>query len=183
MYNVLFMIIYYSVCKLAEKDKDEQQDSNLIYWFIGLTTLMIILTSMHFAINTIAIFTASRKLHEKMVWSLLRAKMEFFDSNSIGSILTRFTKDISGLDDFLPLFTFVFWRLFILSICGLIMITIAAPFVIILVIIAAILIYATRRHNYLPAQTLEWLESETRGPMNTRFSSIMDGLISIRAYK
>ena len=177
------MFLYYLIGKLAEKEKDDQQDSDIIYWFIILATIMILLTSMHFAINTIALFTASKKLHDKMVWSLLRTKMEFFDSNSIGNILTKFTKDISGLDDFVPLFSFVFWRMLILSISSLIVITIAAPFVLIIIIIAAVLIYSIRRHNYLPAQTLEWLESETRGPMNTRFSSIMDGLITIRAYK
>ena len=32
-------------------------------------------------------------------------------------------------------------------------------------------------------QMLEWLESECRGPLHTRFSSIMDGLVTIRAYK
>ena len=37
--------------------------------------------------------------------------------------------------------------------------------------------------HYMPMQMLEWLESECRGPLHTRFSSIMDGLVTIRAYK
>ena len=43
--------------------------------------------------------------------------------------------------------------------------------------------YFVRRSNYLPGQILEWLESEARGSLNTRFSSVLDEIITVRAYK
>ena len=45
------------------------------------------------------------------------------------------------------------------------------------------MLYLVRKVNRLPSQKLEWLESEARGPLNTRFSSVLDGLMTIRAYK
>ena len=45
---------------------------------------------------------ASYKLHNKMLWKVLRAPSKFFDSNSTGSIINRFSKDIATMDHLLP---------------------------------------------------------------------------------
>ena len=37
-----------------------------------------------------------------MVHNILRTKAQFFDKNSIGKIITRFSKDIGIYDNFLP---------------------------------------------------------------------------------
>ena len=118
-----------------------------------------------------------------MVWALLRTKLEFFDMNTIGTILTKFTKDIAALDDFIPMFLFVLIRTLCYTIVSLAVIVVATQFLIIIVIIAIILLYFVRKSNYLPGQILGWLESEARGPLNTRFSSVLDGIVTIRAYK
>uniref|UniRef100_A0A8C0AIS9 Multidrug resistance-associated protein 4-like n=1 Tax=Bos mutus grunniens TaxID=30521 RepID=A0A8C0AIS9_BOSMU len=46
---------------------------------------------------------SSQILHNKMVESILRSLVVFFDRNSIGRILNRFCKDIGLMDDLLPL--------------------------------------------------------------------------------
>ena len=89
------------------KSKKEQQESDLIYWFIGLTYLLIIAQTAHFSLNTALLFTSQKELHNQMVWRILRAPMYFYDTNSIGTILTKFTKDIAGLEEFLPITIFI----------------------------------------------------------------------------
>ena len=59
---------------------------------------------------------------------------------------------------------------------------IAAPFMIVAVAICLLLNWLVRRVAVLPAQNMEWLESECRGPINTKFGSIIDGLMTVRAY-
>lgn len=44
----------------------------------------------------------SKKFHEKMLKRVIESKMRFFDINSIGRIMNRFSKDINNLDDVLP---------------------------------------------------------------------------------
>lgn len=44
---------------------------------------------------------ASKVLHERMLTSMLRAPMYFFDSTPIGRIINRFTKDMSQIDTML----------------------------------------------------------------------------------
>ena len=181
--NFFIITSYYFTGKLADKSKNDQQESNLIYWVIGSLLLVIAFQITSVVISYVLIFTASRTLHNKMIWSLLRTKLEYFDKNTIGSILTKFSKDIAGLDDFVPGFTFVFIRFVTLVIATTTVICIAAPFLIIVVVISIFLLILVAKNNYLPGQKLEWLESEARGPLNTRFSSVLDGLVTIRAYK
>lgn len=45
---------------------------------------------------------ASEKLHDKMVTAVVKAPIIFFDTNSAGRILNRFSKDIGCMDDTLP---------------------------------------------------------------------------------
>lgn len=61
--------------------------------------------------------------------------------------------------------------------------TIAAPFILIIVLISIVLMWLVRRKSVLANQTLEWLESECRGIINSKFSSTLDGLITSRVYK
>lgn len=45
---------------------------------------------------------STTNMHNKMVERVIRARILFFDSNPVGRILTRFSKDISVLDIILP---------------------------------------------------------------------------------
>ena len=80
-----------------------------------------------------------------MVWKILRAPMHFYDTNSIGTILTKFTKDIAGLEEFIPLTLFLLVKILVFMISSTIIILIAAPFVIVVLIIAIIGVYITRK--------------------------------------
>lgn len=45
---------------------------------------------------------ASKNLHFQMFHSILQAPMKFFDVNSKGEILNRFSKDMGEIDEILP---------------------------------------------------------------------------------
>lgn len=44
-------------------------------------------------------------MHSKMTEKVLRAKILFFDSNPIGRVLARFSKDLSVFDMLIPVLT------------------------------------------------------------------------------
>lgn len=46
---------------------------------------------------------ASRNLHEKLYQGITRSPMEFFNKNSSGRLLNRFSNDIGSIDTLLPL--------------------------------------------------------------------------------
>lgn len=51
---------------------------------------------------------ASKRLHDDMLKSVIRAKLEFFDTNPLGRILNRFASDVGVTDDQLPVALFDF---------------------------------------------------------------------------
>lgn len=67
---------------------------------LGCTAVFAIWFCLYYA----AFFTrASRNLHEKMFNRLIRATMNFFSTNSVGKILNRFAKDLSLVDEHIPI--------------------------------------------------------------------------------
>lgn len=48
------------------------------------------------------IISSSRNIHNIMAEKVLRAKVSFFDENSVGKIITRFSKDIAIVDIVVP---------------------------------------------------------------------------------
>lgn len=83
--------------------EDEGFTTEAAVWiFLGITIALIILAIS----RSIAFFSvcmnASVNLHDGMFNSLLKTTMRFFNTNSSGRILNRFSKDIGAIDERLP---------------------------------------------------------------------------------
>ena len=50
----------------------------------------------------LAALKASENLHDQMTKAVLKAPVLFFDTNPVGRILNRFSKDVGCMDDILP---------------------------------------------------------------------------------
>ena len=70
---------------------------------LGFLILMFfaVTFSRVFAIIKI-LLNASNTIHRKLVYNILRTKADFFDKNSMGKIMTRFTKDMVIFDNIIP---------------------------------------------------------------------------------
>lgn len=131
----------------------------------------------------ITCLTSSQKLHTDMVWRLLRAPVVFFDANPIGTLLTRFSKDISISDYMLPvLINFLLISGFKVII-SLVITVVIVPYDLVMVVIVAVPVYLVRKFSIFAQNDSMRLDAMSRGPINTRYSSANDGVTSIRAYK
>ena len=111
-----------------------------------------------------------------MVKKLLRAKIEFFDTNPIGRIQNRFSKDIKVLDFLLP-FVGNLMLSFFFKILGIfILIAVSIYYAIPLLIILTIVILCTRFIVLKVQQDSQRQESISEGPINTKLNQCMDGL-------
>ena len=72
-----------------------------------LVVFFFFLLLRNIIINSVTL-VQTQKLHNDMLRTLLRSKVSFFDSNPVGRILNRFSKDISIGDFVLPFVTNMF---------------------------------------------------------------------------
>lgn len=73
-----------------------------IYIYSGITVATVIITLVRSFTFFIACMRASINLHDAMFASITRATMRFFNTNTSGRILNRFSKDMGAVDELLP---------------------------------------------------------------------------------
>lgn len=125
---------------------------------------------------------AASTLHSQMLSALLEAVPRFFDAIPIGQILSRFSKDMSFLDDLLPFMLCEY--LILLLRCIAVLLTAASAnnwiFLPAAALIVALLILRT--YYLRTAKQIKWLESSARSPLYSHLSSTLDGLVTIRVF-
>ena len=159
--------------------QDQKDQSNLvIYGCLAVVSLMFILTRTYVLLS--CFLRCSERLHDKMVVATLQAPVLFFDSNSVGRILNRFSKDIGWLDEQLP-------RKFQLAIdstlnmlASLIVPAVMNPWLIfILIPLISVALYLST-YYLKTSRELKRLASISRSPVFSHISETLDGLETIR---
>jgi ATP-binding cassette subfamily C (CFTR/MRP) protein 4 len=111
---------------------------------------------------------------------VLRSQIVFFDSNPIGRILTRFTKDVVVFDLLFPMQFLMFINGILRSLTVVITIAVINPYVLIpaaIVLVMMIFILKLGNKAMADAQRLDSLERE---PIHNTFSMMITGLVSCR---
>ncbi|CAH1257942.1 ABCC4 [Branchiostoma lanceolatum] len=78
-------------------------DTNLyLYVFTGVTVAVVVLSTVRTLFMFYNCIMASHNLHNTMFHAIIRTPILFFDTNPVGRILNRFSKDMGQLDEQLP---------------------------------------------------------------------------------
>jgi ATP-binding cassette subfamily C (CFTR/MRP) protein 4 len=126
---------------------------------------------------------ASKNLHQTCLWGVLRSPLQFFVANPTGRILNRFSKDQNVVDESFPLTTFDFLQCAAFCASAVIVVCISIPYVTI-ILVPLIFAFVYLRSNYLKSsREVKRIESTTRSPIYADFSSILEGITTVRAYK
>jgi ABC-type multidrug transport system fused ATPase/permease subunit len=150
--------------------------------YVLLSFILIVLGVVKYLMAYLASLRASRRMFEKMCYTVLRAPLRWLDTVPVGRILNRFTADFNTLDSKIALH---------LSFCGYMMlevagITIAVLFVspimiLFAVVFLALALWVARR--YLGgAREIKRLESNAKSPIFEQFGSALAGVGTIRAF-
>ena len=125
---------------------------------------------------------ASKRLHGKMLQRVVKAPVQFFDTNPTGRIINRFSNDIGVLDQYL-----LHVQSQVLNYCfnlpaAFLTVCIIVPWLIlpvcILTLVVAVIVRLLKQISF-QAKSLELI---TKGPIYTFFSTTLFGLISIKVY-
>jgi ATP-binding cassette subfamily C (CFTR/MRP) protein 1 len=125
---------------------------------------------------------ATKFFHNKLLYSVLRSNLRFFESTPTGRIVNRFTKDIEATEESIPS-----------SVKSLIdcFLSIAAPIIIIcsstpwflLALFPIALCYILVQRYFVPSnRQLKRLQSASKSPIFSHFSETQAGVNTIRAF-
>ncbi|CAK1548553.1 unnamed protein product [Leptosia nina] len=125
--------------------------------------------------------TASRNLHNNMFHSMLRGVMRFFDTNSSGRILNRFSKDIGALDELLPRFLLECIQIYLVMFSILALNAAALVWTLLPTTIILLLFYTILQIYLKSAQSIKRLEGTTRSPVFSHMAATLNGISTIRS--
>ncbi|XP_075422196.1 multidrug resistance-associated protein 1-like isoform X3 [Ascaphus truei] len=161
-----------------------QQHTNLrlgVYSFLGTVQALGIFAASASVI--LGGLTVSRQLHCRLLYSILRCPLSFFERTPSGNLTNRFAKEMDTIDNIVPqvLMLFIMMLLTILEI--LLVIAIATPLAAVAFIPMGLLYFFLQRFYVATSRQLKRLESVSKSPLYTHFNETLQGVNVIRAFK
>ncbi|KAJ3268641.1 Multidrug resistance-associated protein 4 [Terramyces sp. JEL0728] len=144
----------------------DQQTNMWIYGALGVAqflTLIVLISTL-----IIGSYVACKVYHKKALTSLLRAPMGFFDSQPVGRILNRMSKDIESMDQDIWIMIY----LVVLSFTSL-----TSSIALLIYVEYKLLVYFQRSNR-----EFKRFESTNRSPLYSHVSETMAGIATVKAY-
>uniref|UniRef100_UPI00358FE290 ATP-binding cassette sub-family C member 12 isoform X2 n=1 Tax=Myxine glutinosa TaxID=7769 RepID=UPI00358FE290 len=143
---------------------------------------MLLFSSIKAFVYGWATLRASSHLHDTVFYKVLRSPMMFFDSEPVGRIVNRFSKDLDEVDVQLPFnadnfLIQLFLMLFTLATLAIIF----PPFLALVFVLVIIFLIITRLFR-VAIRELKQLENITRSPLFSHVTTSIQGLGVIHAY-
>ena len=165
----------------AERSVEDQRSWDIVGLVICLGVAVVVLALVRASISFRLTIRASQQLHDRMTKAVLRAKIEFFDTNPSGRILNRFSADVGSNDDLLPPTLFDFLMISFVVLGAVITTVSVLPYT--LIAIPPLLVYfvMVRRVFVTTTRELKRLEGLARSPIFAMLSESLTGIATIRA--
>lgn len=181
IFIVLLLMSYWWASQVAEMPQEQQSSSRTLGIYGGLVGSSVLANAISSYLVYWTLLKASEKLHNKMVLSVIKAPLLYFDKTPVGRILNRFSKDIGNIDDVLPpkFLTSIEVNLFLI---GIILMPVATN--VWLILIAAPLVLTAfyfARYYLKSSREIKRLEAITCSPVYSHISDTIAGLEIIRS--
>ena len=152
-----------------------------VYSSLGLSKSLIL-----FVANLTFVFMfikATKQLHNKLLYCVLRSDLKFFESTPNGRIINRFTKDIEATEDSIPSSIKSLIDCILSLGTTVIIISSSTPFVF-LALIPVIIVYVLVQRYFIPSnRQLKRIQSASKSPIFAHFSESQAGVMTIKAYR
>ncbi|KAJ3218943.1 Multidrug resistance-associated protein 4 [Clydaea vesicula] len=151
-------------------------------FYVSLAVLSVLISIFRAMFFFYVCLTCSKHLFLKMLQSVSRSPLNFFELNPHGRLLNRFSKDLSTVDEMLPITIYDFT-----SACGyvvgsLILACIYIPFLLILIPFTVFVFLRIRTKYIASSRQIKRLDSASRSPIYSTVPTTLEGLITLRAF-
>ncbi|RZC38301.1 multidrug resistance-associated protein, partial [Asbolus verrucosus] len=153
-----------------------------IYIYSGIILSIIILSIARSMSFFKCCMNASSKLHSNMLARIITAPMSFFNANSSGIILNRFSRDLGLIDETLPTTLMDTLQIAFVVLGSTLLIIYLNPWMIIPTLIILLIFYFYRIAFLVTSRNLKRLEAANRSPLYSHTNASLQGLTTIRSY-
>ena len=165
---------------LTTKLPEDQKDKRNLTIYGCLVGTSFILTTIQGFLLLLVCLRCSERHHDKMVVAILQAPVLFFDSNPVGRILNRFSKDVGCLDERLPETLLIAIQMVLQVFSSIIVPTVTNPWLLLVIVPLFVLVVWISRYYLKTSRELKRLESICRSPVFSHISETLNGLDTIR---
>ncbi|GKU09482.1 unnamed protein product, partial [Fusarium langsethiae] len=148
--------------------------------FVVISMLLALLNIGYFLIEGVE--RSSNNLHEQLLKAVCRAPLHFFTITENGSILNRFSQDMTLIDMSLPL---AFYLTLDLTLRGLVqtgVVASGASYFGAFLPISFLALYLIQKYYLRTSRQMRLLDLETKTPLYTQFTEITAGLATVRSF-
>ena len=118
-----------------------------------------------------------------MLSAVVKAPVLFFDTNPVGRVLNRFSRDINIMEELLPEAFMMALQEVLYCLGAVILQSVLIPWIILPAIPLMVIFALIGRYYLNPSRDLRRLEAVNRSPVLSHFRDSLEGLVTIRAYK
>uniref|UniRef100_A0A8C4ULI7 Multidrug resistance-associated protein 1 n=1 Tax=Falco tinnunculus TaxID=100819 RepID=A0A8C4ULI7_FALTI len=160
--------------------KQSQNYKLLIYGLLGFIQGLLICCGAY--VLTKGSLSASRTLHHQLLDDVLHLPLQCFETNPVGQIINRFTKDLFIVDVRFHYYLRT-WLNCTLDVIGTILvITSASPLFIVVVIPLGYIYFTIQRYYIASSRQIRRLAGASHSPVISHFSETLAGRSTIRAF-
>jgi ABC-type multidrug transport system fused ATPase/permease subunit len=165
----------------SRQDFAEQQGT----YYMNIYIILVVLCVSASLLRAIMFFKrslyASQTMHNNMLHVVLRAPVSFFDSNPIGRIINRFSKDTTLIDDNLPGTLYDFFQCTLMVVGAVVVVCSGSPVIFVALLPLVWYFHSLRSYFLQTSREIKRIEALSRSPVFSHLSETLDGLVTIRA--
>ena len=107
--------------------------------------------------------------------------MRFFDTNPVGRVMNRFSKDVGAMDELLPMHTSSMIRFLLFAFSSFVVATVANYWVVFISVPLMIIILLLTRYYLCGAREIKRIECINTSPVFAHIADTIHGISTIRA--
>ncbi|EDW58559.1 ATP-binding cassette sub-family C member 4 [Drosophila virilis] len=163
-----------------ESVEDDVRQQLVLFYAVILAATLIVYLMRTFGYFRMCL-RISLRLHDRLFRGITRASMYFFNTNSSGRILNRFSKDIRTVDTDLP-HTLLDCLAFAIDVSGVLIIVAIANYWLLVPAAVIVVVLACIRYLYVnTSRSVKRLEGISRSPVYSLTNQTFQGLTTVRA--
>ncbi|TVY15492.1 ABC transporter FUM19 [Lachnellula arida] len=153
-----------------------------VYAVFGILALAFLGIAAGFYLISLVPSSAS-KLHYSILRATMRAPMTFISATDSGSLLNRFTQDMTLMDMQLPMSLLLTTEGLGKTVAGAILTCVSSGYMALCLPFVGVVLFYLQKFYLQTSRQMRLLDLEAKSPLYTHLTETLDGVQTIRAYK